>query len=134
MALPVQAFLRQPHRRAFLSGAAERNQAGQAQARLFLVLMPSPLDYKGFDPQAMEAVKKEIPDLVLCENPYAVAEDADALLLATEWNEFKSLDFKRVKNNMRGNVILDGRNIWYGKDLHKLGFDYYGVGVPKLED
>lgn len=89
---------------------------------------------KGFDPQAMEAVKKEIPDLVLCQNPYSVAEDADALLLATEWNEFKSLDFTRVKNNMRGNVILDGRNIWYGKDLHKMGFDYYGVGVPKPED
>jgi len=85
---------------------------------------------RAFDPQAMQASKKEIPELELGDNPYDVAEGADALLLATEWNEFKSLDFEKIKANMHGNVILDGRNIWDGQDLHDLGFKYIGVGVP----
>ena len=86
---------------------------------------------QAFDPQAMQASKREIPDLQLRQNPYEVAQDADALLLATEWNEFKSLDFERINAKMRGNVIIDGRNIWDGGDLHDLGFDYYGMGVPR---
>ncbi len=86
---------------------------------------------QGFDPQAMSASQAEIPDLILCQSPYDVAEDADALLLATDWNEFKSLDFERIKANMRGRVIVDGRNIWDGEELHGLGFTYFGMGVPE---
>lgn len=85
---------------------------------------------QGFDPQAMKASQVEIPQLILCENPYDVAKDADALFLATMWNEFKSLDFKKIKENMRGHFILDGRNLWYRKDLHKFGFSYMGMGIP----
>lgn len=98
------------------------------------MLLDAGATVQGFDPQAMQASKAEIPDLNLCQNPYAVAEGADALLLATEWNEFKSLDFNKIKANMHGNVILDGRNIWDGQDLHRLGFTYFGVGVPDPED
>jgi UDPglucose 6-dehydrogenase len=89
---------------------------------------------QGFDPQAMTASQAEIPDLQLCANPYDVAKGAHALLLATEWNEFKSLDFAKIKANMRGNVIVDGRNIWYRKNLHEMGFAYYGMGVPSLSE
>ena len=89
---------------------------------------------QAFDPQAMEISKKEIPQLQLRKNPYEVAEGADALILATEWNEFKSLDFERIKANMRGDVILDGRNVWDGQELHEMGFSYYGMGVPQPED
>lgn len=89
---------------------------------------------QAFDPQAMQASKAIIPGLILHDNPYDVAEDADALLLATEWNEFKSLDFKKIRTLMRGNVILDGRNIWDGQDLYKLGFKYMGIGVPSPEE
>ena len=89
---------------------------------------------QGFDPQAMTASQAEIPDLQLCNNPYDVAKGADALLLATEWNEFKSLDFAKIKANMRGDVIVDGRNIWYRKNLHELGFTYFGMGVPSLSE
>lgn len=89
---------------------------------------------QAFDPQAMEASKEEIPELKLRKNPYDVAEGADALILATEWNEFKSLDFGKIKNNMAGNVILDGRNIWDGQELHDMGFIYIGIGVPHPED
>jgi len=86
---------------------------------------------QAFDPQAMPASKAEIPELTLCQNPYDVANDADALLLATEWNEFKSLDFMKIKQNMCGLVILDGRNIWDGQDLREMGFQYIGVGLPQ---
>jgi UDPglucose 6-dehydrogenase len=89
---------------------------------------------QGFDPQAMPASQAEIPDLQLCTNPYDVATGADALLLATEWNEFKSLDFAKIKANMRGDVIVDGRNIWYRKNLHEMGFTYFGMGVPSLSE
>jgi UDPglucose 6-dehydrogenase len=85
---------------------------------------------QAFDPQAMPASKKEIPALMLCQSPYEAAENADALLLATEWNEFKSLEFKRIKEKMRGNIILDGRNIWDPRDMRKLGYEYFGMGVP----
>jgi len=85
---------------------------------------------QAFDPQAMEASKKEIPNLVLCQSPYDTAKGADALLLATEWNEFKSLNFSKIKEEMHGNVLLDGRNIWDPEDLRGLGFEYSGIGVP----
>jgi UDPglucose 6-dehydrogenase len=88
---------------------------------------------QGFDPQAMEASQAEVPELTLCQNPYDVAKGADGLLLATEWNEFKSLDFSRIMANMRGRVIVDGRNIWDGPELQKMGFTYFGVGVPNPE-
>jgi UDPglucose 6-dehydrogenase len=97
------------------------------------MLLASGARVQAFDPQAMEASKNEIPVLDLRPTPYAAAEGADALLLATEWNEFKSLNFEKIKGEMRGNIILDGRNIWYGRDLHKLGFRYIGVGVPGLD-
>ncbi|MBW6465825.1 MAG: UDP-glucose/GDP-mannose dehydrogenase family protein [Brevefilum sp.] len=89
---------------------------------------------QGFDPQAMTASQAEIPELQLCTSPYDVAKNADALLLATEWNEFKSLDFARIKANMRGDVIVDGRNIWYRMNLHQMGFTYFGMGVPNLSE
>jgi UDPglucose 6-dehydrogenase len=85
---------------------------------------------QAYDPQAMEASKAEVPELNLCKNPYEVAEGVDALLLATEWNEFKFLDFERVKASMRGKIILDGRNIWDAKELRDMGFTYDGMGLP----
>jgi len=88
---------------------------------------------QAFDPQAMLSVKEEIPQITLCQSPYEVAQDADALLMATEWNEFKSLDFNRIKANMTGRVVLDGRNLWDGQELQKMGFVYIGVGVPNPE-
>jgi UDPglucose 6-dehydrogenase len=95
------------------------------------MLLAAGAKVQAFDPQAMEVSKKEIPELELRKNPYDVAEGADALILATEWNEFKSLDFEQIKDNMCGNVIVDGRNIWDGQELHDMGFRYYGMGVPE---
>ena len=87
---------------------------------------------RAYDPEAMEQAKKILPkEVVLCDNPYQVVENADALLLATEWNEFKQLDFKKIHDLMREKNILDGRNLWDPERLSELGFTYVGVGLGK---
>jgi UDPglucose 6-dehydrogenase len=87
---------------------------------------------RAYDPEAMEQAKKILPkEVILCDNPYQVVENADALLLATEWNEFKQLDFKKIHDLMREKNILDGRNLWDPERLSELGFTYVGVGLGK---
>ena len=83
---------------------------------------------KGYDPQAMENAARELPNIKLCADPYQTAEGADALVLATEWNEFKQLDFEKVYQLLRTPVLVDGRNLWDSKYLRGLGFTYFGVG------
>ncbi len=83
---------------------------------------------KGYDPQAMENAARELPNVKLCADPYQTAEGADALVLATEWNEFKQLDFEKVYQLLRTPVLVDGRNLWDSKYLRGLGFTYFGVG------
>jgi len=87
---------------------------------------------RAYDPQAMENAAKVLKNVKLCENPYQVAEKADALILATEWNEFKQLDFGKVKTLMTQPVILDGRNLWDPDHLRSLGFTYLGIGRGNL--
>jgi len=83
---------------------------------------------RAYDPQAMENAAKMLKNVKLCENPYQVADGADALLLATEWNEFKQIDFLQIKDLLRNPIILDGRNLWDSEHLRAIGFTYIGVG------
>jgi UDPglucose 6-dehydrogenase len=83
---------------------------------------------RGYDPQAMENAAKELPSITLCDDPYQAAEGADALVLATEWNEFKQLDFERIYKLLRTPVLVDGRNLWDSESLRSLGFTYFGIG------
>lgn len=83
---------------------------------------------KAYDPQSMELVGKFEKQIQLCENPYQVADGADALILATMWNEFKQLDFSRIKASMKQSVVVDGRNLWDPEVMRQHGFIYYGVG------
>lgn len=83
---------------------------------------------RAYDPQAAENASRELRQVVLCEDAYQTAQDADAVVLATKWNEFKQLDFKRIKSIMRRPVIADGRNQWDGEALRELGFEYFGIG------
>ncbi len=83
---------------------------------------------KVYDPQAMEVAAPYIKKVVFCDDPYCAVTDVDALVLATEWNEFKQLDFSRIMSLMRTPVILDGRNLWDGEALRAMGFTYFGVG------
>lgn len=83
---------------------------------------------KGYDPVAMPGAGRVIPNIQLAEDPYELADGCDALMVITEWNEFKQLDMKRVKQRMRGDVIVDGRNIYEPEQMRKFGFRYRGVG------
>jgi UDPglucose 6-dehydrogenase len=83
---------------------------------------------RAYDPEAMENARKALPKVALCEDPYEVARNADAILLATEWNEFKQLDFKEIYKVMKQPIIMDGRNLWDGAYLRSLGFTYFSVG------
>ncbi len=83
---------------------------------------------RAYDPQARETAAQHLKRVTICTDPYQVAEGADALVLATEWNEFKQLDFEKIKQLMRQPVILDGRNLWDADKLRALGFQYFGVG------
>jgi len=83
---------------------------------------------KAYDPQAMENASAMMKNIVLCDNPYQVAEGADAIILATEWNEFRQIDFERLHKAMRQPIIMDGRNLWDPDQLKEMGFVYFGVG------
>lgn len=83
---------------------------------------------RGYDPVAMENTAREVPGVQLCGNPYELAEGADALVIATPWNEFKQLDLTRIKELMKQPIIVDGRNMYNPGLMHDMGFAYRGVG------
>jgi UDPglucose 6-dehydrogenase len=83
---------------------------------------------RAYDPVAMETATAELKGLALLDNAYQVAEDADALVIMTDWNEFKQLDMKRIRASMKLPILVDGRNIYDPQVMHDLGFIYRGVG------
>lgn len=83
---------------------------------------------RAYDPMAMEVATRILSDLKLCSDAYEAAAGADAVLLLTEWNEFKQLDMERVKSEMRGSLLLDGRNLYDPDEIREAGFTYAGVG------
>ena len=83
---------------------------------------------KAYDPVAMERAAELIPEITFCRTAYDVAKEADALLIVTEWNEFKQLDWEKIKRFMNQPVVLDGRNIYEPAEMAARGFIYWGVG------
>ena len=84
---------------------------------------------KGFDPKAMESAKFIFKDKIsYSKNAYDTVENADALLLLTEWNEFRRPDFDKVKSLMKTPIIFDGRNQYNSVRLEEKGFEYYQIG------
>lgn len=84
---------------------------------------------KAHDPEAMEEARKIFGSRVeYIQDNYEVVHDADALVVITEWNEFRRPNFERVINLMKSPVIFDGRNIYDPKEMRNLGFTYYGIG------
>jgi len=84
----------------------------------------------GFDPVAMEEAKKELPDITYCDNAYSACENVDLVMIMTEWNEFRDLDFERVKAAVRTPIIYDARNIYDPAQVRKTGFEYICTGRP----
>lgn len=85
---------------------------------------------KTFDPAAMDNAKKIMPDLIYCQDTYEVAEDSDALIFVTEWNQFRSLDLDKIKALMKTPIVVDLRNIYQPEKMREKGFQYTSVGRP----
>jgi UDPglucose 6-dehydrogenase len=83
---------------------------------------------RAYDPVAMDIARAYLPNVEMMHDPYSLAEGCDALMIITEWNEFKQLDLNRICSLMRHPVIFDGRNIYDAREMDSLGFSYRGVG------
>jgi UDPglucose 6-dehydrogenase len=83
---------------------------------------------KAYDPEGMEAAASLLPGITFCENPYEVAEGADALGVITEWDQFRALDFDRIGAAMAAKVVVDMRNIYNPDEMREDGFHYASIG------
>jgi UDPglucose 6-dehydrogenase len=83
---------------------------------------------RAYDPVAMDVAKDLMPNVEMSKDAYAVADGADAVIVVTEWNEFRNLDLERVRDSMSQPIIFDGRNIYRPELMNTLGFTYHGIG------
>jgi UDPglucose 6-dehydrogenase len=85
---------------------------------------------RAYDPEGMDEARKLLDNVEFCESSYATIDGADALVIITEWNEFRALDLKRVKSLMKSPVMVDLRNIYEPHDMKQKGFTYRSIGRP----
>ena len=85
---------------------------------------------RAFDPEGIAEAKKLMPELEYCTDPYEAMDGADALILVTEWNEFRALDIDRVKRVMRRPLVIDLRNIYNPEEMTAAGLTYHSIGRP----
>lgn len=103
-----------------------------AQAIIGL-LLENNANVTAYDPVAMEHMKKLYPEIEYASTLYDAIEGADAILVLTEWNEFKTMDLNRIKTMVKQPFIVDARNILNTRKLHELGFTFLNVGNAKIE-
>jgi UDPglucose 6-dehydrogenase len=97
-------------------------------------LLASGCTVRVHDPEAMEVARKIFGDRITYHRQnYETLDGADALLVVTEWNEFRRPDFDRVKQLLKEPVIFDGRNLWEPASMQKIGFNYFPIGRPSVE-
>jgi UDPglucose 6-dehydrogenase len=85
---------------------------------------------RAYDPQAMKKTQAQFPTVNYCSDAYEVASGADAVLLLTEWPEFRELDWARIRDAMLRPLVLDGRNLLDPAKMRELGFEYHSIGRP----
>ena len=85
---------------------------------------------RAHDPAGMEQARKELPDIEYCDDPYACAKDADAMVLVTEWVQYRAMDLERLRQEMAQPVVIDLRNIYRPEEMAAHGFVYESVGRP----
>lgn len=85
---------------------------------------------RAYDPEAMAEAKHVLPDITYCENAYACAEGSEALVIVTEWDQFRALDMRRLKSLVKEPVLIDLRNIYSPTRMAELGFTYTSIGRP----
>ena len=113
-----------------LSFKPETDDMREAPALVLIdLLLNAGVCVKVYDPIAMDECKRRIGDKVIyCKDMYDATVDADTLMLVTEWKEFRMPSWNVLKKAMRGYVVVDGRNIYDGKELKENGFNYYKIG------
>jgi UDPglucose 6-dehydrogenase len=85
---------------------------------------------RAYDPQAMEKARTLMPHVEMPESAYDAAKDAEALVIATEWKQFRELDWARIHDTMTRPLIVDARNLLLASEMKSIGFEYYSVGRP----
>jgi UDPglucose 6-dehydrogenase len=85
---------------------------------------------RAFDPEAMEKARGLMPPVEMSASAYEAAKDAEALIIATEWKQFRELDWARMRDAMTRPLIVDARNLLSGPEMKALGFEYYSIGRP----
>ncbi|KCZ91607.1 UDP-glucose dehydrogenase family protein [Hyphomonas johnsonii] len=93
-------------------------------------LMAAGAKIRAFDPEAMTEASHLLEGVEFASNPYAAIEGADAMVIITEWDQFRALDFDRVKTALKSNIVVDLRNIYSPEDMAALGFAYTSIGRP----
>jgi UDPglucose 6-dehydrogenase len=83
---------------------------------------------RAFDPAGMEQAKAVLPEVTFCDGPYSCAEGADGLVIVTEWEQFRALDFQQMKQRMACPIVIDLKNIYSNDELERHGFLYVGIG------
>ncbi|MFM1744741.1 MAG: hypothetical protein RLZZ630_678 [Bacteroidota bacterium] len=92
-------------------------------------LLDSGAKVKAYDPEAMENVKKILGEqITYADDPYAATEQADALIIATEWSVFRTPDFEQMKSRLHQPLVFDGRNLYDVDKMAEMGFDYHSIG------
>jgi UDPglucose 6-dehydrogenase len=92
------------------------------------ILLAEGAAVRAHDPEGMAEARKLMPDLTYCEDPYAAMAGADAVVLLTEWNSYRALDFARMKAALKQPVMIDLRNVYRPAEMRAAGFSYSSVG------
>lgn len=93
-------------------------------------LLEAGLKVRAFDPAGMEEAAHLLPGVTMCENSYHAAQGAHCLLLMTEWNQFRNLDWSKLQETMTGKLVIDLRNVYTPDRVRQKGFEYISVGRP----
>jgi len=96
--------------------------------RIIQELQGGGVTVRAFDPAAMDEAKHALPEITYCADAYDAAKGGDALVIATEWNEFRNLDWERMRSALRAPVVVDLRNVYDPHHMREMGFRYTGVG------
>jgi UDPglucose 6-dehydrogenase len=102
--------------------------------RIIEGLLEAGATVRACDPKALDKLRKQFGDkIAYCQDDYEATAGADALVICTEWNEFRSPDFDRLKQSLRQPVIFDGRNLYTTEQMSRMGFIYHSVGRPTVK-
>ena len=100
---------------------------------LIEALLERGAEVRAFDPVAREQAEKIFSGIEFASDAHAAAADADALVIVTEWDEFRALDLEKIAGILRGKVLVDLRNVYDRAEAEQAGLTYYGVGRGRLE-